>query len=215
MEIIFLHTHSKAIRMDDTQQQSDDAENIISNMVDRVFFIIQKSVQRALLTCNLNALCATVNIVVSVLVRDLKEVLYECCQRINLQQVLQRQLQDQLAKLSGSSRNDSKITYTVVLNNFEVSSEHILKIRKEIETESSKVFSFHSKLSNSDSGALDVKLKSCLDDMTDASNTYKKILQVCPSMKELIMCEELFGASFQCIDTKSEAIDRSVCYLYL
>lgn len=163
-EYFMVESIRKAIKMDDIQQQSDDTDNIMSHMVDRVFFIIQKSIQRALLTCNLNALCATVNIVVSVLVRDLKEV-------------LQRQLQDQLAKLSGSSRTDTKITYTVVLNNFEVSSEHILKIRKEIETESSKVFSFHSKLSSSDSGSLDVKLKSCLDDLTEASNTYKKILQ--------------------------------------
>lgn len=55
----------------------------------------------------------------------------------------------------------------VSLNNLEVSSEYILKLRKEIESECSRVFT-----------SVDVKIKSCLDDITETSNAFKKVLQV-------------------------------------
>lgn len=47
-----------------------------------------------------------------------------------------------------------------------MSSDYILKLKREVETESQSVF-----------GTLDPKLKSCLDDLIEVSNTFKKLLQ--------------------------------------
>lgn len=50
-------------------------ESLTSSSVDHVFYVLQKSSQRALLTSNVNAVCATINIIITVLTRDYKEVI--------------------------------------------------------------------------------------------------------------------------------------------
>lgn len=49
-------------------------DSFVSSAVDRVFFILRKSSERALLTSSLNAICATTNIIITVLNRDFKDV---------------------------------------------------------------------------------------------------------------------------------------------
>jgi hypothetical protein len=54
-----------------------------------------------------------------------------------------------------------------MLNNLEVSSEYILKIKREMETAcQERIF-----------GSLDVKLKSCFDEMQEVTNAFKRVLQ--------------------------------------
>lgn len=54
-----------------------------------------------------------------------------------------------------------------MLNNLEVSSEYIVKLKKEVETESQRIFNGN-----------DPKLKSCLDDLQESSTNFKRVLQV-------------------------------------
>lgn len=49
-------------------------DSMTSSIVDHVFFVLQKCSHRALLSCNVNALLATVNLLITVLTRDYKEV---------------------------------------------------------------------------------------------------------------------------------------------
>ncbi|PRP87064.1 oligomeric Golgi complex subunit 4-like [Planoprotostelium fungivorum] len=123
----------KAIRLDSVVEDS-----LCSSAVDRMFFVFQKATQRALLSANLNAVCATINIVISILDRDVKEYL----QTLN-----------------------TKSTNGTLLNNTEESSEYVLKLRKELEMGCQQTFR-----------SLDVKVKSCLDELTESSNNLKKIL---------------------------------------
>lgn len=60
-----------------------------------------------------------------------------------------------------------KIPINTVLNNLEVSSEYILKLRKEMEIECKKIFS-----------GLEPKVVTCLDELTETSTAFKKMLQV-------------------------------------
>lgn len=54
-----------------------------------------------------------------------------------------------------------------MLNNLEVSCEYILKLKKEMETEcSERIF-----------GTLDVKLKSCFEELQESTNSFKRVLQ--------------------------------------
>jgi len=157
-EYFMVESAKKAIKMDDITPES-----ITSSSVDHVFYVLQKSGQRALLTSNVNAVCATINIIITVLTRDLKEFLSK-----NLQEQLSRLATSTASGMLPSSlrATDKPNYYTVLLNNLEVSSEYILKLRKEIESQCGQVFS-----------NMDVKIKSCLDDVTEASNTFKKLLQ--------------------------------------
>ena len=54
-----------------------------------------------------------------------------------------------------------------MLNNVEVSAEYIIKLKKEMESESARIFQGN-----------DPKLKSCYDDLQEASNNFKRVLQV-------------------------------------
>ena len=54
-----------------------------------------------------------------------------------------------------------------MLNNLEVSSEHILKLKKEIENDCTATF-----------GKIEAKIQSCCDDLGEVSKNFKNILQV-------------------------------------
>lgn len=148
--------------------------------MDHVFFVLQKSTQRALLTSNTNAVCAAINIVITCLTRDYKSVKqrsYSNLTKLDFAKITSRTIwptecgkhaphprhQDQLhCKQLGIS-----LIVQVVLNNLEVSSEYTLQLKKEIETECERIF-----------GTLDAKVKSCCDDLSDTSEGFKKLLQV-------------------------------------
>jgi len=155
-EYFMIESVHKAMRMDEYQTDS-----VTSSGVDHVFFIVQKSMQRALSTFNLNAVCATINIVITVLTRDFKEVFLR-----NLQEQLSRSFSSGTTLL-GRSYEQPKVSYFTILNNFEVSSEYVMKLRKEIELEAIRIFN-----------QVDAKMKSCLDDLVETSNSFKKVLQV-------------------------------------
>eukprot|EP01117_Protostelium_nocturnum_P008586 TRINITY_DN3084_c0_g1_i1.p1 TRINITY_DN3084_c0_g1~~TRINITY_DN3084_c0_g1_i1.p1 ORF type:complete len:732 (-),score=257.77 TRINITY_DN3084_c0_g1_i1:1304-3499(-) len=133
-EYFMTESVKKAIRMDEM-----DEDSLNSSAVDHIFFIFQKASQRALLSSNLNALCATINMIITVISRDVKDYL--------------------------QSLNHPKISFTTILNNTEECSDFILKLRKELESECMQIFK-----------QIDVKVKSCLDDLTEASTALKKLL---------------------------------------
>lgn len=60
----------QALRLDEAV-----AESLVSSSVDHVFFVLRKSAEHALLSSNLNALCATLNVINSTLNRDYIDVL--------------------------------------------------------------------------------------------------------------------------------------------
>jgi hypothetical protein len=70
----------KAVKMDEILEES-----VTSSIVDHVFFVFQQCTHRALLSTNVNAICAIVNILVNVLSKDYLEI-------------LQRSLQEQLSR---------------------------------------------------------------------------------------------------------------------
>jgi hypothetical protein len=96
-------------------------DSLTSSVVDHVFFVLQKCSNRSLVTCNLNAICAIVNIIINALNRDFGEVPKTACITIYSSQMLQRSLQDQLSRSvsaslvlnRGSMQPESKISVNV------------------------------------------------------------------------------------------------------
>jgi hypothetical protein len=151
-------------------------DSLTTTMVDYAFFVLQSCTQRALSTHNVNSLCAIVNMVNTTLNTYYKEV-----------------LQTMLADYS-SGRGptaDHKTDYMVVLNNLEVSCEYILKLKTNLESEESAIFT-----DTTDKE----KIKICVHDLLETSRNYKQLLQgnleqvaqtITPSIRPLI---EIFSA---------------------
>jgi hypothetical protein len=57
-------------------------DSLTSSAVDHVFFVLQKCAHRSLITCNLNAVCAVTNIIITVLNRDFGDVLQRSLQEL-------------------------------------------------------------------------------------------------------------------------------------
>lgn len=51
-------------------------DSLTSSMVDYVFFVLKKCTQRVLSTCNIDTVCAVINLINSTLNVDYKEVRY-------------------------------------------------------------------------------------------------------------------------------------------
>eukprot|EP01116_Phalansterium_solitarium_P001645 TRINITY_DN1145_c1_g1_i1.p1 TRINITY_DN1145_c1_g1~~TRINITY_DN1145_c1_g1_i1.p1 ORF type:complete len:733 (-),score=336.79 TRINITY_DN1145_c1_g1_i1:79-2277(-) len=159
-EYFMVESARKAMKADRVEDDS-----LTSSSVDHLFFVLQKCAQRALLTSSMNAVCAVINIVISVLGREFKEV-------------LQKSFQDQLTRggvtsiisrtVVGPQATD-KYGHTVILNNLDVASDYILKLKKEVESECLQLFQTPT--------GLDPRVKSCIDDLVETSNGFKKLLQ--------------------------------------
>jgi len=92
----------------------------------------------------------------------------------DLGDLLQKSVQDQLGRnsslvgsgvLSRANPNEPKINIHTLLNNLDVSSEYILKLKKEMESEAQRLFN-----------AIEPKLRSGLDELSEVSNNYRKVL---------------------------------------
>eukprot|EP00794_Sanderia_malayensis_P019155 gene19155-21075_t len=158
----------KAVSMDLTEGDSQ-----ISSMVDDVFFIIQKSLMRTVSTSNMDAICAMVNNASSLILSDYKETLRTRIKggypssSLDISGMLQ-------GKLQSASQNQDTATlrrnFLVALNNIEVSTDNLQKLKNIIKFECDKLFS---KIGNTGKE----KVESCLSDMTSCTQALKDLLQ--------------------------------------
>ncbi|RMX46539.1 hypothetical protein pdam_00021707 [Pocillopora damicornis] len=165
MEEYFMReTVMKAVKMDITEGGDDEA--VTSSMVDDVFFIVQKAVRRALSSSSVDG--------TALLSSDYRDVLTARLKAgfpsgsLDLSGMLQGKLQ--VGYSTTAENAAARKAFLVTLNNLEVSSNNIQKLKKDLE--------------------------SCLSDLMNTSNIFKDLLQgglyqlcstaVVPRLKPLI-----------------------------
>ncbi|XP_077145050.1 conserved oligomeric Golgi complex subunit 4 isoform X1 [Ranitomeya variabilis] len=173
---------NKAVAMD-----TCDRGQLISSMVDDVFYIVKKCIGRALSSSSTDCLCAMINLSTTMMESDFREVL---CNKLRMGfpattlQDIQRgvtsavsivhsSLQQGKFDTKGIETNDeAKMSFLVSLNNVEVCSENIMTLKKNLENDCRKLFS-------QDLGGDQAKAKidSCLSDMASVSNKFRDLLQ--------------------------------------
>ncbi|GAM25890.1 hypothetical protein SAMD00019534_090650 [Acytostelium subglobosum LB1] len=119
-EYFMVESSHKAVQLD---EHSDDSLN--SSMVDYIFFVLQKSLQRSIDSFNMQTLNVITNCMIKVLIRT--------------QDTLQRMFREQIQKATSKANIDYKESM-IVLNNIETSGEYILKLKKELETRCEKMY---------------------------------------------------------------------------
>lgn len=183
-------TVMKAVKMDASEGGDDEA--VTSSMVDDVFFIVQKAVRRALSSSSVDGTCAMLNHACALLSSDYRDVLTSRLKAgfpsgsLDFSGMLQGKIQ--VGYSSTAENTAARKAFLVTLNNLEVSSDNILKLKKDLEVECERILAFTepSKL----------KLESCLADLMNTSNIFKGLLQegiyqlcstaVIPRLKPLI-----------------------------
>eukprot|EP01135_Chromosphaera_perkinsii_P010069 Nk52_evm5s2010 gene=Nk52_evmTU5s2010 len=154
----------KAIRMDDVE-----FGQITSTCVDDVFFLVQKSIRRAISTGSCDSVCAMLNHGNGILVTEYKQYFQDRGQNafqgnsIDIKDILSTQFPVASEETSNNAFYD-----LVLVNNTEVSSEYILKLMSDFEVEL-RLADFSDKERT--------KIEFCLNDLTGTSNTFKYMLQ--------------------------------------
>ncbi|EFA82174.1 oligomeric Golgi complex component [Heterostelium album PN500] len=121
-EYFMVESSHKAIQLDEHSEDS-----LTSSMVDYIFFVLQKSLQRSIDSYSIQ----TLNVISNRLIRIL----------IQTQGTLQKMFREQIMKATIKSNNNIEYRESmIVLNNIETSSEYILKLKKEMELRCLKVF---------------------------------------------------------------------------
>ncbi|KAL6057907.1 Golgi transport complex subunit 4 [Balamuthia mandrillaris] len=169
-EYFMVQSVKKAVEMDEATE-----DHKTSSMIDYVFFVLRTCAQRALSTCNIDSLCAIINLINTTLA-------------VNFREVLQTMLVDY--SMGRGPTSDQKTDYMLVLNNLEVSSDYIVTLKQGLETECQSLNQPTDK----------EKIKSCLNELVETSQNFKQLLQsnleqvattIFPSIRPLI---ELFQA---------------------
>ncbi|KAM4614164.1 conserved oligomeric Golgi complex subunit 4 [Discoglossus pictus] len=173
---------NKAVAMDTCERGQ-----LISSMVDDVFYIVKKCIGRALSSSSIDCLCAMINLSTTMLESDFREVLcnklrmgfpattFQDIQRgvTSAVSLMQSSLQQGKFDTKGIESNDeAKMSFLVSLNNVEVCSENIMTLKKNLENGCGKLFS--QGLSGEQAKA---KIDSCLADMASVSNKFRDLLQ--------------------------------------
>ncbi|KAM1675417.1 hypothetical protein FF1_040947 [Malus domestica] len=143
----------KAIRIDEHVPDS-----LTTSMVDDVFYVLQSCLRRAISTLNISSVIAVLSGASSLLSNEYHEALQERMREPNLGAKL---------FLGGVGVQKTGTEIATVLNNMDVSSEYVLKLKHEIEEQCLEVFP----------APVDrEKVKSCLSELGDMSNTFKQAL---------------------------------------
>ncbi|PQQ16053.1 conserved oligomeric Golgi complex subunit 4-like [Prunus yedoensis var. nudiflora] len=143
----------KAIRIDEHVPDS-----LTTSMVDDVFYVLQSCLRRAISTLNISSVIAALSGVSSLLSNEYHEALQQKMREPNLGAKL---------FLGGVGVQNTGTEIATVLNNLDVSSEYVLKLKHEIEEQCLEVFP----------APVDgEKVKSCLSELGDMSNTFKQAL---------------------------------------
>uniref|UniRef100_UPI00398E7DF9 conserved oligomeric Golgi complex subunit 4 isoform X2 n=1 Tax=Pristiophorus japonicus TaxID=55135 RepID=UPI00398E7DF9 len=173
---------NKAVAMDVCEKGQ-----LTSSMVDDVFFIVKKCIGRALASSNIDCLCAMINHSTTVLESDFREVLYnklrngfpattfQDIQRgvTSAVNIMQSSLQQGKFDTKGiESTDEAKQSFLVTLNNVEMCSENLLTLKKNLESDCTKLFS-----QGLGAEQAQAKIDSCLSDLAAVSNKFKDLLQ--------------------------------------
>ncbi|XP_051884114.1 conserved oligomeric Golgi complex subunit 4 [Pristis pectinata] len=173
---------NKAVAMDVCEKGQ-----LTSSMVDDVFFIVKKSIGRALASSNIDCLCAMINHSTTVLESDFREVLYNKLQMgfpATTLQDIQRGVTSAVNIMHSSlqqgkfdtkgieSTDEAKQSFLVTLNNVEMCSENLLTLKKNLESDCTKLFS-----QGLGAEMAQAKIDSCLSDLAAVSNKFKDLLQ--------------------------------------
>ncbi|KAK9910086.1 hypothetical protein M0R45_034061 [Rubus argutus] len=143
----------KAIRIDEHVPDS-----LTTSMVDDVFYVLQSCLRRAISTLNISSVIAVLSGASSLLSNEYHEALQQKMREPNLGAKL---------FLGGVGVQKTGTEIATVLNNMDVSSEYVLKLKHEIEEQCLEVFP---------APADREKVKSCLSELGDMSNTFKQAL---------------------------------------
>ncbi|XP_069757082.1 conserved oligomeric Golgi complex subunit 4 [Narcine bancroftii] len=173
---------NKAVAMDVCEKGQ-----LTSSMVDDVFFIVKKCIGRALASSNSDCLCAMINHSTTVLESDFREVLYNKLRMgfpATTFQDIQRGVTSAVSIMHSSlqqgkfdtkgieSTDEAKQSFLVTLNNVEMCSENLLTLKKNLESDCTKLFS-----QGLGAELAQAKIDSCLSDLAAVSNKFKDLLQ--------------------------------------
>ncbi|XP_020097435.1 conserved oligomeric Golgi complex subunit 4 [Ananas comosus] len=160
-EFFMVENVRKAIKIDERE-----ADSLTTSMVDDVFFVLQSCCKRAISTSSINSVLAVLSGAMNLLSNEYQEALQEKMREPNLGAKL---------FLGGVGVQKTGMEIATALNNIDVSAEYVLKLRHEIEEQCTEAFPA---LADRE------KVKSCLSELAEISNTFKKILNA--GMEQLV-----------------------------
>ncbi|KAG2598009.1 conserved oligomeric Golgi complex subunit 4-like [Panicum virgatum] len=152
-EFFMVENVRKAIRIDEHVP-----DGLTTSMVDDVFYVLQSCCRRAASTASINLVLAVLGGATSLLSNEYQEALQWRMREPNLGAKL---------FLGGVGVQKTGEEIATALNNMDISSEYVLKLRHEIEELCAEVF--HAPADRE-------KIKSCLSELGDISASFKKIL---------------------------------------
>ncbi|XP_058225691.1 conserved oligomeric Golgi complex subunit 4-like isoform X2 [Rhododendron vialii] len=151
----------KAINIDEHVHDS-----LTTSMVDDVFYVLQSCCRRSVSTSNINSVIAVLGSAVSLLGSEYIDALQHKMRESNLGAKL---------FLGGVGMPKTGTEVATVLNNMDVSSEYVLKLRQKIDEQCSEVFVAPADVE---------RVNSCLSELGEMSNSFKKALNV--GMEQLV-----------------------------
>eukprot|EP01117_Protostelium_nocturnum_P010985 TRINITY_DN3982_c0_g4_i1.p1 TRINITY_DN3982_c0_g4~~TRINITY_DN3982_c0_g4_i1.p1 ORF type:complete len:1141 (+),score=516.72 TRINITY_DN3982_c0_g4_i1:21-3443(+) len=121
-EYFMMESSKRAIGMDTSFSYSaEDGSEKTTSVVDNVFFVLKQCGHRALCTANVNACCSIISMISNILTIEYKTV-------------LERLLFDAI-------EGEDAFRPLILLNNVEISSQFISVLKKELETEATRIYS--------------------------------------------------------------------------
>ncbi|KAK2649949.1 hypothetical protein Ddye_017438 [Dipteronia dyeriana] len=143
----------KAIRIDEHVPDS-----LTTSMVDDVFYVLQSCLRRSISTSNISSVIAVLSGASSLLSNEYQEALQQKMREPNLGAKL---------FLGGAGVQKTGTEIATALNNMDVSSEYVLKLKHEIEEQCAEAFP---------APADRERVKSCLSELGDLNKTFKQYL---------------------------------------
>ncbi|KAH1097376.1 hypothetical protein J1N35_014297 [Gossypium stocksii] len=131
-------------------------DSLTTSMVDDVFYVLQSCLRRAISTSNISSVVAVLSGASSLLNNEYYEALQLKVREPNLGAKL---------FLGGVGVQKTGTEIATALNNIDLSSEYVLKLKHEIEEQCAEVFPAPTERE---------KVKSCLSELADLSNTFKQ-----------------------------------------
>ncbi|MBA0854588.1 hypothetical protein Goshw_002169 [Gossypium schwendimanii] len=131
-------------------------DSLTTSMVDDVFYVLQSCLRRAISTSNISSVVAVLSGASSLLNNEYYEALQLKVREPNLGPKL---------FLGGVGVQKTGTEIATTLNNIDLSSEYVLKLKHEIEEQCAEVFPAPTERE---------KVKSCLSELADLSNTFKQ-----------------------------------------
>ncbi|XP_031492460.1 conserved oligomeric Golgi complex subunit 4 [Nymphaea colorata] len=160
-EFFMVENVKKAIKIDEQVPDS-----LTTSMVDDVFYVLESCCRRAISTSNIHSVSAVLSGAMNLLGNEYQEALQQKCREPNLGAKL---------FLGGVGVQKTGTEIATALNNIDVSSEYVLKLRHKIEENCAEVFP---------APADREKLKSCLSELGEMSNAFKQVLN--SGMEQLV-----------------------------